>query len=40
MHRIEQVLLWFFLGLGAIVLLVLAGVLSPPLAFLLAGSGP
>lgn len=40
MHRIEQVLLWFFLGLGVIVLLVLAGVLPPPLAFLLAGSGP
>lgn len=40
MHRIEQFLLWFFLGLGVIVLLVLAGVLSPPFAFLLAGSGP
>ena len=39
-HRIEQVLLWFFLGLGAIVLLVLADVLPPPLAFLLEGSGP
>ena len=39
-HRIEQVLLWFFLGLGAVVLLVLADVLPPPLAFLLAGSGP
>jgi len=40
MHRIEQFLLWFFLGLGVIVLLVLAGVLQPPLAFLLGGSGP
>lgn len=39
MHRIEQVLLWFFLGFGAIVLLVLADVLPPPLAFLLEGSG-
>jgi len=39
-HRIEQGLLWFFLGLGAIVLLVLADVLPPPLAFLLEGSGP
>jgi len=38
-HRIEQILLWFFLGLGAVVLLVLADVLPPPLAFLLAGSG-
>jgi len=38
-HRIEQVLLWFFLGLGVVVLLVLADVLSPPLAFLLEGSG-
>jgi len=40
MHRIEQLLLWFFLGLGVVVLLVLAGVLPPPLAFLLAGAGP
>lgn len=40
MRRIEQVLLWFFLGLGAVVLLVLAGVLPPPFAFLLEGGGP
>ena len=40
MHRIEQLLLWFFLGLGAVVLLVLADVMPPPLAFLLEGSGP
>jgi fumarate reductase subunit C len=40
MHRIEQFLLWFFLGLGVVVLLVLADVLPPPLAFLLEGSGP
>jgi fumarate reductase subunit C len=39
MHRIEQFLLWFFLGLGVVVLLVLAGVLQPPLEFLLRGSG-
>lgn len=39
MHRIEQVMLWFFLGLGFVVLLVLADVLPPPLAFLLGGSG-
>jgi hypothetical protein len=37
MHRIEQVMLWFFLGLGFVVLLVLADVLPPPLAFLLEG---
>jgi fumarate reductase subunit C len=36
---LEHLLLWFFLGLGAVVLLVLAGVLQPPLAFLLAGAG-
>jgi len=35
---LEHLLLWFFLGLGAVVLLVLAGVLQPPLAFLLAGT--
>lgn len=34
---VEQILLWFFLILGAIILLVLAGVLPPPLAFLLTG---
>jgi len=32
---IEHVLLWAFLGLGIVILLVLAGVLEPPLAFLL-----
>jgi len=35
---LEHILLWFFLGLGVVVLLVLARVLTPPLAFLLAGS--
>lgn len=34
-HNIERVLLWFFLGLGVVVLLVLAEVLPPPLEFLL-----
>ena len=38
-HAIERVLLWFFLGLGVVVLLVLAGVIPPPLAFLLGGAG-
>jgi fumarate reductase subunit C len=32
---IEHILLWAFLGLGLVILLVLAGVLQPPLAFLL-----
>ncbi len=35
LHFIERVLLWFFLGLGALVLVVLAGWLDPPLEFLL-----
>jgi fumarate reductase subunit C len=39
-HRIERFLLWFFLGLGAVVLLVLAGLLPPPLAFLTASAAP
>lgn len=33
-HRAEQVTLWFFLGVGAVTLLILAGVIAPPLAFL------
>jgi len=37
LHMIERILLWFFLGLGIIILLVLAGVISPPLAFLMMG---
>lgn len=37
LHRIERVLLWLFLGLGVVVLFVLAGWLRPPLAFLLTG---
>lgn len=35
LRNIERLLLWFFLGLGIVVLLVLAEVLDPPLAFLL-----
>ena len=38
LHAIERVILWLFLGLGIVILLVLAGVLSPPLAFLLGGA--
>jgi len=34
---IEQIILWIFLVLGFVILLVLAGVLPPPLAFLLTG---
>ncbi len=37
LHRIERVLLWLFLGLGVVVLFVLAGWLKPPLEFLLTG---
>ena len=37
LHRIEQVLLWLFLGLGIVVLAVLAGWIQPPLEFLLQG---
>lgn len=35
---IERILLWFFLGLGVVILLVLAGVLPAPLGFLLPGA--
>ena len=35
--NLERGLLWFFLGLGVVVLLVLADVLPPPLAFLVEG---
>jgi fumarate reductase subunit C len=38
LHLIERVILWLFLGLGFVILLVLAGVLPPPLAFLLGGA--
>lgn len=35
---IERLLLWLFLALGLVILLVLAGVLPPPLEFLLSGA--
>ena len=38
LHAIERVILWLFLGLGFVILLVLAGVIPPPLAFLLGGA--
>lgn len=38
LHRIERVLFWLILGLGTLTLLVLAGVVPPPLAFLLTGA--
>lgn len=37
LRRIESIILWLFLGLGAVILLVLAGVIPPPLAFLATG---
>ena len=37
LHTIERVILWLFLGLGFAILLVLAGVVPPPLEFLVAG---
>ena len=40
LRRAEKVLLWFFLGLGALVLLVLAGVMPAPLEFLVSGGAP
>jgi fumarate reductase subunit C len=38
LHIIEQLLFWSILGLGTVILLVLAGWLPPPLAFLLDAS--
>lgn len=35
LHVLEQVIFWVVLGLGGLTLLVLAGVVEPPLAFLL-----
>ena len=40
MHRIERVIFWVVLGLGALTLVVLAGWMEPPLAFLLDGAAP
>ena len=39
MHRIEQVIFWLILVVGTLTLLVLAGWVDPPLAFLLEGGG-
>jgi fumarate reductase subunit C len=38
MHLLEQFIFWIVLGLGALTLVVLAGWLEPPLAFLLDGA--
>jgi fumarate reductase subunit C len=38
LRNIERVILWSFLGVGFVILLVLAGVMPPPLAFLLGGN--
>ena len=38
LHRLERVVFWVILGLGVLTLAVLAGVLEPPLAFLLDGA--
>jgi len=35
LHRVEQVIFWLVLGVGSLTLVVLAGWLEPPLAFLL-----
>jgi fumarate reductase subunit C len=35
LHRVEQVIFWLVLGVGGLTLVVLAGWLEPPLAFLL-----
>lgn len=40
MHRIEQMIFWVVLGLGTLTLVVLAGWMEPPLAFLLDGTAP
>ncbi len=37
LHRLEQLIFWVVLGLGTLTLAVLAGVIDPPLAFLLEG---
>ena len=38
-HALERFVFWLVLGLGAVTLLVLAGVLQPPLEFLLPDAG-
>jgi len=40
LHRIEQLLFWLVLGLGALTLVVLAVLVPPPLEFLLSGVSP
>jgi len=40
LHRIEHVIFWVILGLGGLTLLVLAGLVDPPLAFLTEGAAP
>ena len=37
LHRVERVMFWLLLGVGILTLVVLAGWLPPPLAFLMAG---
>ncbi len=39
MHRIEQFIFWIVLGIGGLTLVVLAGWVDPPLAFLIDGGG-
>jgi hypothetical protein len=38
LRKMEQVVFWIILGLGIITLLVLTGLLPPPLEFLLPGT--
>ena len=40
LHRIEQVIFWLILGIGALTLFVLAGWVQPPLEFLLTEVSP
>ncbi len=40
MHRLEQIIFWVVLVLGGVTLIVLAGWMDPPLAFLLEGASP
>jgi fumarate reductase subunit C len=40
LHMLERIIFWLVLGLGALTLLVLAGVLEPPLEFLLSDTSP
>jgi fumarate reductase subunit C len=40
LHRIEQIIFWLILGIGALTLFVLAGWVQPPLEFLLSEVSP